>query len=93
MAMWVSGSGSFWAESSRLGLSWPLLDDVGYMSLEHRRRIDRGTVSIQYVRPYDIMGQDIDLYANFYYQEQQSNLGLFDVDDVAGALGIGSIFE
>lgn len=68
-----------------------LRDDAGYTELlesNSRRRIDRGTLSVQYVRPYKVMGQDVDLYTNIYYQEQQSNLGLFDVDDAAGALGI-----
>ncbi len=84
---WFGLGGVF---STRVELA-SLLDVAGYTELlesNSRRRIDRGTFSVQYARPYKIMGQDIDLYANFYYQDQQSNLGLFDVDDAAGALGL-----
>ena len=84
---WFGLGGVF---STRIELA-SLLDVAGYTELlesNSRRRIDRGTFSVQYARPYKIMGQDIDLYANLYYQDQQSNLGLFDVDDAAGAIGL-----
>ena len=84
---WLGLGGVF---ATRIELA-SLLDDAGYTELlesNSRRRIDRGTVSVQYVRPYNIMGQNVDLYANFYFQEQQSNLGLFDVDDAAGSIGV-----
>ena len=84
---WIGLGGVF---ATRIELA-SLLDDSGYTELlksNSRRRIDRGTVSVQYVRPYEIMGQNVDLYGNFYFQEQQSNLGLFDVDDAAGAIGL-----
>ena len=84
---WLSFGGVL---ATRIELA-TLLDDSGYAELlasNSRRRIDRGTLAIQYVRPSRLFGQDSDLYINLYHQDQQSNLDLFDVGDTAASFGI-----
>ena len=67
-----------------------ILDEEGYSPLlanNERRRISRRSVSIQYVRPTSLLGGRADLVANLFYQSQESNIGLFQIEDSAASIG------
>ena len=67
-----------------------VLDNQGYSVLldnNSRRRVDRASIFLQYLRPVSVLGRDVDILVNLFHQEQKSNLKLFEVDDLAAALG------
>jgi tetratricopeptide (TPR) repeat protein len=68
-----------------------ILDGRGFSSLlenNARRRVQRGSVLIQYRERLEFLARGLELVANLYHQDQRSNIGLFDTIDTSIEVGL-----
>lgn len=68
-----------------------LLDGRGFSPLLNnnaRRDVERSSILIQYREAIAWLGEDTQLVMNFYHQDQNSNLGLFETEDTSFEIGL-----
>jgi len=68
-----------------------VLDSQGFSSLlqtNARRSVNRGSFLVQYREKLDNFVQGLEFIANFFHQNQKSNLGLFQTTDSSIEVGI-----
>jgi len=68
-----------------------LLDGRGFSPLldnNARRDVERSSILIQYREAIAWLGEDTQLVMNFYHQDQNSNLGLFETEDTSFEIGL-----
>ena len=68
-----------------------ILDERGFSPLlgdNARRRVHRSSFLVQYREKLDYFSQDIELIANIYHQNQDSNIDLFDIVDTSVEVGV-----
>jgi len=72
-----------------------ILDGRGFSTLlenNARRRVARGSVLVQYRKRLGFLVKGLELVANIYHQEQDSNISIFDTIDSSVEIGLSLRF-